>query len=89
MHLGLALCVYINRLLCMNNTLENSIIENALHSYARLIYNRITKTDDKQEYLHSLQEGKKLLKSDLDFGCLDVAVDLLGGVKQRHKFANA
>jgi hypothetical protein len=70
----------------MNNKLENSVIENALHSYATLIYNRITKTDDKQEFLHSLKEGKKLLKSDLDFGCLDVAVALEGGVKQRKKF---
>ena len=68
------------------NDLEKSVIENALHSYARRIYLSITETDDKQEFLHSLEEGKKLLKSDLDFGCLDVAVALEGGVKQRKKF---
>lgn len=70
----------------MTNKLKNSLIENALHSYARHIYNRITKTSDKQEFLHALEEGKDLLKCDLDFGCLDVAVSLEGGIKQRKKF---
>ena len=71
----------------MNNKLENSVIANALHSYARHIHNRIIQTDDRVEYLHALEEGKKLLKSDLDFGTLDVVVDLQGGVKQRNRFS--
>jgi len=71
----------------MNITLlENSVINNALHSYARIIHNRIITTNDHVEYLHALEEGRKLLKSDLDFGTLELVVDQQGGVKQRNKF---
>ena len=70
------------------NKIEDRVIVNALHKYANTIANRIMRTDDIVEYIHSLKEGAELLKSDLDFGCLDIAVDLKGGVRQRKKFEN-
>lgn len=71
------------------STLQNipeSTLENALHMYASKLYTRITTTNDKLEYMNSLKEAKNILRSDIDFGCLDIAVSLKGGRKQRQKF---